>query len=90
MSTPFVPEACVGCGDLHGHRAGDVEADEFIAGGRMRHINGVSVDFDCEGGRAHLRGNRRGVHMRSSMGKGRQSENGYKQRAQIRQREGPR
>ena len=46
----FVPEVWDGCGDLHGDRAGDIEADEFIAGGRMRYFNGVSVDFDCEGG----------------------------------------
>ena len=75
-----IPEAGLGCGDLDRDRAAqEIEAHIFIAGGRVRHIDWFSIDFDCEGGGPHFFGDRRGKEARCSRHGNRQNQGETKQ-----------
>jgi hypothetical protein len=61
------PEARLGGGNLHGHRAGDVEADKLVAGGGVGHVHGLAVHLDGESRGVHFLRNGNGLHARGGL-----------------------
>ena len=85
----FVPEALLGSGNLHHHRAGHIEADVLIVRRGVGHVHRLSVHSDGKGRRTHLRRNRRSLHAVHRVGSNRKREKSYKQRTKSQQKESP-
>jgi hypothetical protein len=93
-----IPKARLGRGDGDVHWACDIEADEFITRGRVRHINRPAIHGDCKSRRPHLRRHRRSLNARGGMnsrwkrknGSEIDGESGHEQRTKSRQEDQPR
>ena len=76
-----IPEAGLGDGDRNVNGPGDVEADEFVVGGGVSHVDWLVVDGDGEGGGAQFRRNGDGLHARGGEDHAREREHRREEKA---------